>query len=305
MCRLDKEVFRDGLVKLQGRVEARFYATTLDFARDLCAVVREGVKSEPKAASAPADPSGSPMKQGYGDARERRRLGKRILKAVQPQLEAALQTETVVTSRSLEELAKELDGMLEACVELLQPSITVSHEHGGDTVMAEAPALQITVAGQAASGDAMDTSEDAAPRVEGAEEAKLENGAAASVPTPESQKNTEKPPDAITSIESDTPPATNGYVAAPKPAHPTPPTPPQSTDSSGAADPLTEGGLAWYLKGFEVSGTSVVAAEERGRSPSEELTDLDEAELRELADDVERAGGQRVGRATRSSARRR
>ena len=304
-------MFKNGLTKLRERVEARFYVTTLDFTRDLCAVIQEGVNTVPKSAAPsdpPADPNGSPAKQIHGDARERRRLGKRILKAVQPQLEGALQTETVITSKSLEELMKELDRMLESCVGVLQPSITVSQEsEGGDTVMADAPSLQITVArqeGQATEGDAMDTSEDMGIRVaENQRDIKLENGVPVSVPTPESQKNTEKPPDTVPSIEN-TPPATNGY-ATPKPAHPTPPTPPQSTDSSNhQADPLTEGGLPWFLKGFEVVGTSVGDAG-RERSPSEELTDLDEVEMRELVDDVEKEKGQKAGRATRSSARRR
>lgn len=301
-------------MKLRGKVDARFYATTLDFARDLCALIRAGVNTAPKLAARvarsdpQADPNSSPAKNTFGDKRERRRLGKRILKAIQPQLEGALQTETVITSKSLEELVKELDGMLEGCVEVLQPSITVSQEdEGEDTVMADAPSLQITVAGQegqAPGGDAMDTSEDTGTQVaEGKGNIKLEDGVAVSVPTPESQRNNEKPHDTVPSIEN-TPPATNGY-ATPKPAHPTPPTPPQSTDSSSnPADPLTDGGLPWYLKGFEVVGTTVGDAE-RERSPSEELTDLDEVEMRELVDDVEKEKGQKAGRATRSSARRR
>lgn len=298
-------------MKLRGKVEDRFYPTTLDFARDLCAVIRVGVNTVPKPAAtrAPrAGPNGSPAKQNYGDARERRRLGKRILKAVQPQLEGALQTETAITSKSLEDLVKELDGMLESCAGTPQPSITVSQEdEGGDAVMADAPSLQITVAGQegqAPGGDAMDTSEDTGTQVaEGKGAIKLEDGVAVSVPTPESQKNTEKHPDTVPSIEN-TPPATNGYATL-KPAHPTPPTPPQSTDSSNnPADPLTEGGLPWYLKGFEVVGTTVGAAG-RERSPSEELTDLDEVEMRELVDDIEKEKGRKAGRATRSSARRR
>lgn len=345
-------------MRLQGRVDARFYATTLDFARDLCEVIREGVNSKPKPAVPNGGPpgdivNGSSANHVLGDARERRRLGKRILKAVQPQLETALQTETTVNSKPLEELTKELDAMLEACVELQQPSITVSQEHtdgGEDTVMADAPTLQITVAGQdqaapegagADTPDAMDTTPDAgvAQANSTAEDNGVathlgDNGIAVSVPTPESQKNPEKPADAALGSDGDsnTPPATNGYVAAPKPAQATPPTPPQSTDSLShqPADPLTDGGVPWYLGSFDVVGTSAgepgVSESGRGRSPSEELTDLDDAELKELANDVEKdtitasagvaGGGKKVKKEevvdgegvrarTRSSARRR
>lgn len=342
-------------MRLQGRVAVRFYATTLDFARDLCEVIRDGVNTEPRSAVSngelPEETNGSTADH-FGDARERRRLGKRILKAVQPQLEAALQTETTVNSKSLEELTKELDAMLDACVELQQPSITVSQEHtdgGEDTIMADAPSLQITVAGQdqtAGQGagpdtpDVMDTSPDGGvPQVDstteddGAATHQGKNGIAVSVPTPESQKNPSQPAGAPgTDQDSNTPPATNGYVAAPKPAQATPPTPPQSTDSlshQAAPDPLTDGGVPWYLGPFDLSGTSAGepagseggGGSERGRSPSEELTDLDDAELKELANDVEKdtitasggGGGRRVKRevevgvvrATRSSARRR
>lgn len=338
---------------MQGRVDARFYVTTLDFTRDLCEVIREGINSEPKSAMPNGGPPGESLNGSsanhFADPRERRRLGKRILKAVQPQLEAALQTETTVNSKPLEELTKELEATLEACVELQQPSITVSQEpaeDGEDTVMADVPALQITVAGQnqaAPEGagpdtpDVMDTSPDGdVPQVDsrtednGADTLQEQDGVAASVPTPESQRNPEKPADAPgNDQDSNTPPATNGYVAAPKPAQATPPTPPQSTDSLSqqALDPLTDGGVPWYLGSFDVVGTSAgeptesEEESERARSPSEELTDLDDAELKELANDVEKdtitasggraRGGRKVRRegevvrATRSSARRR
>lgn len=347
-------------MRLKGRVDVRFHATTLDFARDLCEVIRDGVNTEPMSAVTNGglleETNGSTMDH-FGDARERRRLGKRILKAVQPQLEAALQTETMINSKSLEELTKGLDAMMEACVELQQPSITVSQEHmggGEDTVMADAPALQITVAnqdqttGQGAgpdTPDVMDTSLDGGvPQVDstteddGADTHQGKNGIAVSAPTPESQKNPSKPTGAPgTDQDSNTPPATNGYVAVPKPAQATPPTPPQSTDSlshhhHAAPDPLTDGGVPWYLGPFDLSGTSAGepaeseggnGGSERGRSPSEELTDMDDAELKELANDVEKdtitasggGAGRRVKRevevgvgvvrATRSSARRR
>ncbi|SPO01123.1 related to bromodomain and PHD finger-containing protein [Cephalotrichum gorgonifer] len=336
---LDKNVFAGGLAKMKGRVEARSYVTTIDFARDLCDVIRGGINewnSTTGAGQRARLVHSSPSKQTFGDARERRRLGKRILKAVQPQLEAALQAEAIATSKPLEDLTKELDVVLEACAELQQPSIIVSQEIAEDageedTVMADAPALQITVAGeedQAApaggSGtldvpDVKDTAEDTdmvkVDENNGTEghyaNANLQS-MAASVPTPESQKNAENATagssPAQDGIEgSATPPATtNGYVAgagagaiANNSAQTTPPTPPQSTGSLGnhqASDPpAAEGGIPWYLGSFEIVGTAAAepgesADEEEGgaRSPSEELTDLDDEELTELAIDVEK-----------------
>lgn len=321
-------MFRGGLAELQGKVGRRFYTTTLDFARDLCDVICKGVNHESGPRPREDAVDGSPTNQTHGDDRERRRLGKRILKAVQPLLDTALQTEAMVTSKPLEELSRELEAMLETCIDMLQPSIVVSQvpDTGGDgedTVMADAPVLEITVAGRGGEDapvvdsassvhgpDAMDTSEDTgSTKIEGegrsGTPARLQNdseGAAISVPTPDSQQNQEKPASASpvrNGIEdSDAPPATNGYVAMGKHAQKTPPTPPQSTDSVGhtaAADPLTEGGIPWYLRAFDVVGTTAAAEpeeeeaseQERARSPSEELTDLDDAELTELAIDVE------------------
>ena len=51
----------------------------------------------------------SPTKQStYSEARDRKRLGKRILKAVQPQLEAALRAEAEITHKAAPDLIKEL-----------------------------------------------------------------------------------------------------------------------------------------------------------------------------------------------------
>ncbi|KAJ4144686.1 hypothetical protein LMH87_003560 [Akanthomyces muscarius] len=70
-----------------------------------------------------------------------------------------------------------------------------------------------------------------------------------------------------------------------------PPTPPQSNGSLGRdpTDPLTEGGVLWHLKSFEPRGTSALlehtaapAGFDAARLLSEDLTDLDEVELKGL-----------------------
>ncbi len=89
------------------------------------------------------------------------------------------------------------------------------------------------------------------------------------------------------------PPALNGYGAALHPAHSGPLTPPQSNGSlgRGQTDVLSEGGLPWYLKGFELKGTTAVEEQWAGRdavrSLSEELTDMDEEALKDLEFDVD------------------
>lgn len=163
---LDKSVFREGLNGLQNRLDERNYTTTLAFAHDLCEVIHVGINTKPSKQDVPqvldipeeAEAiEVSPSKQGpaYAEARDRKRLGKRILKAVQPQLETALHAEADIAGRPFEKLVKELEGMLEASLELRQASITVSHdenaalEQNEEVVMVDAPdvdAGQIIVA---------------------------------------------------------------------------------------------------------------------------------------------------------------
>jgi NuA3 HAT complex component NTO1 len=103
---------------------------------------------------------------------------------------------------------------------------------------------------------------------------------------------------AITS--SHTPPDSNGYQAAPEHRQPPPPTPPLSNGSaigavdleSDARDFLTDGGKPWYLKSqFEIDGTNVKELQWTGRdivrSMSEELTDIDDEELKDMGEEME------------------
>ncbi|KAI8274230.1 peregrin [Colletotrichum sp. SAR11_57] len=137
---LDKNIFKEGLLELQDKLEQRFYTNTLVFTHDLCEVINVGINTEPPALE--EEPL-SPVKQNFHDPRQRKALGKRILKDVQPRLEAALRTEADITHKPLDTLTKELEGMLEASIEFRQPSITVSRaeestEPSQDTIMVDA-----------------------------------------------------------------------------------------------------------------------------------------------------------------------
>jgi NuA3 HAT complex component NTO1 len=321
--RLDKKVFEDGLTKLQSKLEDRFYTTTLHFAQDLCGVFHAGINNNPRPRSEThrklESADGSPVKQSYAEPRDRKRLGKRILKSLQPQLEAALRAEANITNKPLDVMMKDLDRMLEASWELQQASITVSQaEIGGqgneDVAMEDAPGQEITVAscdnndedGAQQAGeenvDAMDTGEDDEPKAE----SNIEVNTSGLEPSVEEESKEEEEhvgnaasedvpmTNGITDLE--TPPATNGYVGVQRPNQPAPPTPPQSNGSlSGAgkeaADPLTDGGVPWYLKMFDPQGVSAVEPQWAGRnavrSLSEDLSEIDDDELTGLGRDVD------------------
>ncbi|AEO57585.1 hypothetical protein MYCTH_2303901 [Thermothelomyces thermophilus ATCC 42464] len=161
---LDKNVFRQGLQELQAKMDRRYYVTTLPFTQDLCRAINEGINNPPESV---VQNSGRPVEaspskhNNYAEIGARRRLGKRIVKSLQPYLETALRAEAEITDQPHDVLRKELEGMLEASVEVRQQlpvaSITVSPDEDAaagrqgqvDVHMADAPAEgQIIVADQ-------------------------------------------------------------------------------------------------------------------------------------------------------------
>lgn len=275
-------------------------------------------------------------KYSFTDKRERRRLGKRILKTVQPQLEVALRAECEVNQKLLDPLKVELNDIIEKSLEFRD--IQAQTQQGGQIVLAaneteknqdinmvdappidsDEPTAEAQLNGEAAASiedtrvtDIMDvdssTNEaslngerndpsptntfppqfDHAPSV-------LLNEAPSDAEPSAATTSSLLPNGAKTTSLS---PPINGILPAVT-VHPpsqtdTPPTPPQSNGSLGRepADPLTEGGVAWYLKGrFKLAGAeaseALWAGRDAVRSLSEELTDIDDEEFRGLEETV-------------------
>lgn len=168
-------------------------------------------------------------------------------------------------------------------------TMTDAPEEGLITVAEEATGQPVTETGdkmdvdelsiEVKDEDAAQTTGDAAPEVEAENTATEENNEKA-------HHEGVKP--------APTPPDTNGYMSVTQSSmQPSPLTPPQSNGSlsHGTDNVLTEGGVPWYLKPFEIEGTSAVEEQWAGRdavrSLSEELTDMDEEELNDLEFNVE------------------
>ncbi|KAK0711066.1 hypothetical protein B0H67DRAFT_601903 [Lasiosphaeris hirsuta] len=319
---LDKGVFEKGLTDLQDKIDERYYTTTLQFTHDLCQAINVGINTPVKPSSAkevrPDPLDVSPAKQSnYSDSRDRRRLGKRILKAIQPSLEAALKAESEICSKPLDALLKELEGMLDASLEIRQPTITVSSDDGvvpeqsQDVEMVDAPEeAQIIVADQSdGDGDAeMDGDADADPdanavqaldednniKVNTSENGKVSKPNGTTVSSSNSAADgSSHPPVNGFNKDSGSPPSLSAYGSSLQPPHSGPLTPPQSNGSFGRdpANMLSDGGVPWYLQGFDLKGTSAVeeqwAGREAVRSLSEELTDMDDEALKDLEFDVD------------------
>lgn len=257
-------------------------------------------------------------KTDFSDHRDRKKLGKRILKAVQPQLEMALRLEAEANHRPFESLKLELETMIEGSLEYRPKAVTAEAdgeaEQSQDVIMVDSSAAIIAVnevnhdgvaAGDGnedvvmADADLQATSTDGNIEVDTstletsikAEDAQATTDAASAS---NSEAMEAKPGGSGTNDaqSADTPPATNGYVSVQPVAQPGPPTPPQSNGSLGRQplDALTDGGVLWYLQEFALEGTS--AAEEQwngdnaARYQSEELTEIDDDELKGLGVEI-------------------
>ena len=304
-------------MQLQSRIEQRFYTTTLPLARDLSDVINDGIYSELGSTSDEQQSIAGLVPKGgdFSDIRDRKRLGKRILKAVQPQLEKALHLETDISHVSFDTLKQDLERVLEAGIEPRQKNmITATGEQSQDVIMVDSAAAEITVGGSKGA-DAIDAENAPADPITADNEANL-NSTNIEVRTSDGDVATKAdgvsiPDDAMEGIKQedtaqkpdvapgksvaplDTPPASNGFeTTSARPPQPGPPTPPQSNGSLGhqPSDILTEGGVPWYVSDFEPEGTSAVQEQWPGRdavrSLSEELTEIDEDELKGLGVEI-------------------
>ncbi|KAM4060233.1 PHD-zinc-finger like domain-containing protein [Hirsutella rhossiliensis] len=313
---LDKNLFAKGLAGVQTRIEKRFYVTALSFAQDLGDIIGEGIATAPRVEEVAEQrfeaADAAPPKSAFTDIRERRKLGKRILKAVQPYLETALRVESEISNKPYENLQKELETLVDASVDAARASaggeLKREGEEEEDTIMVDAPnSSEITVKSAfrgtvtaAAEADAMDTAEDGEGQDGGNIEVNtsglgiVNQGASEAI---EVSLRKSKRGSASNGVDpSETPPASHGFPALARPEQPGPPTPPQSNGSFGKepGDSLAEGGILWYLKTMKPVGTSILsehwaAGRDAVRMLSEDLTDLDDEELRGLGADVDEA----------------
>jgi NuA3 HAT complex component NTO1 len=323
----------------------------LGFAQDLGDVINKGILTLPKdlepahhvpgsdeaeeAAPAPAidinNSSNSTVGSQFADIRERRKLGKRILKAVQPLLETSLQVESEISTKPSEGLQKELEALIDTSLDIGRQVNGTSHsvpdEGAEDTIMLDAPDLSsephTTVKSEPLTresgitsndGDVMDTAEndDDDEEVDEGEDdnddEEREEGDSIEVNTVGLGIMTNRPAVGLgitqemavktvrvnTTITSETPPnSTGSFVVMAEPSQEGPPTPPQSNGSLGnePADPLSEGGVLWYLRALEPHGTSILeehwaAGRDAVRTLSEDLTDLDDEDFKDLGIDM-------------------
>ena len=197
------------------------------------------------------------------EQREKRKLAKRIIKSIQPALEDAIRKESELNRKPYEQELKELDVILDHSVMSRRGD---SGEPEGDTELDIGPS---------------DTKVEA---MEGIEEPVNHNHAS----------DTLQPDETVPSREPATENSTAGGLLPQdeiKPninviakRHPTP-----VLTEEDQQLPLAQGGIQWYMEPFDPIGTTIYEERWTGRDVmrcmSEELSELDEDELKDLVDD--------------------
>lgn len=333
ILRLDiKNVFTRGFLSIRKNLETRFYTTVSSFVVDLSSAISAGLTDDEQTSAAnfkTEDESSS--KQSTLDEKERKKLARRIIKAIQPQLEAVVHAEADLAKHPAESQLRDLEVLLEATFASRRESIIGSAGNHGEEMDVDMPeqvnsngidddsalqksitatdAMDIDVDERDAPAEEVDEiafvsvlSDDSIAPTDLAIQAQIAKQAP-SIPTPDGNRSIDTPPD------------TTDYHSIPEHEQPSPPTPPKSTgDGATAPDlviPLSAGGIPWYLENFKPVGTSVVEERWTGRDVvrgmSEELSDMDEDELNGLGvtdADIVAADEVEVAEATKKAVKR-
>lgn len=327
ICSLDgKGTFRPGLARIRERVEERFYVSVATFSTDLGTVFSSGIGMSNVADTAGVQSQiivDRSRKDLSAEQKEKRKLAKRIIKAIQPALEDAMRKESELYRKPFEKELRDLDMLLETSISSRRDSMTGSlveypseedaEEHKPKINGQPSEAMEVPQPGelsnQPTSSEAL-TNGNIDPAILGDIPAQnpdpvpeLTNGTTSTVPvavpskepnpghecTPESSN----PNPTVNGITHEAPTSNNVDITKPTNPAPTnqdhhePPTPPLSS-ASDYHTALSAGSIPWYMEPFDPVGTTIFeerwTGREVARGMSEELSDMDEEELDGLVD---------------------
>lgn len=324
-----RHVFKEGLQAIREKLNNRSYGSVAIFSAELANVLSSDLGVEAaNTAELQEQVSGRAIDMTT-EQRERRKLAKRIVKAIQPALEEALRNESELSGRPFEKQIRELDMMLDHSI--LSRRESFSGSTNGEEVeirgiFKEANGHHIPLpirrdaeemeqlGGDEIKNFNLDSSKQADSQDVDMVDAPVEPGEEFDGSI--AQLNGELSADTEQVVAANTPPAsTNGVKGdgvggttnlSSNSRHrvPEPPTPPLSLGGLQQST-LVSGGIPWYIEPFDPDGTTLY--EERWTGPevlrdmSEELTDIDDEELEGLAGEDYHAAKQDVTTTTTSS----
>lgn len=262
-------MFAARLLSIRKRLEERFYPSVASFSADLASLFTSeiGVQPAGDTAELQAQISGRAPELSL-EQREKRKLAKRIIKAIQPALEDALRKESELNRKPFEKELKELDVILDHSV-MSRRGDSMELEGETEPELAQPGSKPEPMDGIEATGEATQAPFESQPADE-----MVPHDEPAGDPTVK-EPTVEEP-----GRGGETKPNVNvAYYR-----HPTP-----VLTEEDQQLPLAQGGIQWYMQPFDPSGTTVHEERWTGRDVmrgmSEELSELDEDELKDLVDE--------------------
>jgi len=236
------------------------------------------------------------------EQKDKKKLARRIIKAVQGALEEALRKEAQLGNRPFDKELKDMAD-LEAILENRNRAThdqSIHHTDGDDAMDLEDPSRELTESyldRSKPSGDNWSTRFDSSTKEnnsrhkdEVTDEAaiRLQLGDGSETIAITGVDANEVVDGVATSIDV-VPALSHSGSTNPSTTHPL--TPPQAGDN--LLEPIRNGGIPWYLQPFDISGTTVM--EERWTGPevlrdmSEELSEIEDEVLNQMVEDVDMA----------------
>ena len=309
--RLDsKGVFRAGFVALEERLNRRTYTSVEAFSEKFGDVVKAALDPSPTVDAAERQPhiSGEmSSKDLVADHKAKKVLANRIVKAVKGPFEDAMRKESELLGRPHEKELRDLDRLLEASVRSRRDFRNESQLSDGG---ADAKKQQQSKSRDDSDGNNSHNSVQNTSSLVGSNEADpgvthsfhkeqvstskiVKHKGHRQQPTPESMPPTNGAAgdDHIPDGNAEEPDSHDLGKEAPQ----EPVTPPLS--SGGHSQPLSHGGIPWYMECFDPVGTTIEEERWKGRElvrgMSEDLSDMDEEELSGLVEPEVAEGGAR------------
>jgi NuA3 HAT complex component NTO1 len=287
-CRLDgKGIFRQGLSSIRTKLEERFYTSISGFSAHLASVFTSEIGVKPAGDTAELQMQmGGRAPELSLEQREKRTLAKRIIKAIQPALEDGIRKESELNRKPFENELKDLDCLLEGSVQFKRSSPAPVADHSGKP--------QPNGTGEVGNLEVIDAN--AAETVETTEQPQTAPGPAVAPESAAEDQGTDAEPtvvappaeaEAVLNGEAKEESVTPQPPKQPPVSQNGPLTPPLSSQDDQQL-PLAQGGVQWYMQPFDPVGTTIHEERWTGRDVmrgmSEELSELDEAELEDLVD---------------------
>lgn len=306
--RLDgKGVFREGFADLEERLNRRSYTSVQAFSEKFGDVVKASL-DPPLIVDATERPphSGGEVssKDLIAEHKAKKILANRIIKAVKGPLEDAMRIESELSGRPHEKELRDLERLLETNLRSRSDSRNESQLNDGGTDLLQqrqsisggnADEKHSTNSNQNTSsliGSGVDPAIAHASHREQATTSKsAKHKGHRQQPTPESMP----PTNGVAGDDhtSNGNAEEHGIFNLGKQTPPEPVTPPLS--SEGHSQPLSEGGIPWYMECFDPVGTQIEEERWKGRElvrgMSEDLSDMDEEELSGLVEPDGAEGG--------------